>query len=53
MTARRWLLFVVAGVAVVLIAGRVAAGVYAEAAWFDAVGAHALYFCLSLFQIHN
>jgi uncharacterized membrane protein (UPF0182 family) len=43
MTARRWLILVVAIVAILLIVGRTLAGVYADYLWYDSLGAVALW----------
>ena len=42
MTTRRWLLLIVAVVAIVLIAGRALAGMYADYLWYESLGAAAL-----------
>ena len=43
MTTRRWLLLIVAVVAIVLIAGRALAGMYADYLWYESLGAAALW----------
>lgn len=43
MTTRRWLLIIVAVVAIVLIAGRTLAGLYADYLWYESLGAAALW----------
>ena len=43
MTPRRWLLVALAGLALLLVLGRMAAGVYAEWSWYASMGALALY----------
>jgi uncharacterized protein len=43
MGKRRWILATVAGLAVLLLAGRVIAGVYAEWSWYAAMGALPIY----------
>src|SRR5262245_21247389 len=43
MTTRRWLMLALAAAAVLLIAGRALAGVYAEYLWYDSLGAVALW----------
>jgi uncharacterized membrane protein (UPF0182 family) len=42
-TTRRWLFVTVAGLALLLIAGRMAAGVYSEWTWYAAMGALPIY----------
>src|SRR6476619_5991349 len=43
MTTRRWLMVALAAAAVLLIAGRALAGVYADYLWYDSLGAVALW----------
>src|SRR6185312_3206252 len=43
MTKRRWLMVALAAAAVLLIAGRSAAGVYSDYLWYDSLGAVALW----------
>lgn len=43
MSARRWLLVLVASLAALLVAGRFLAGVYADWTWYEAMGALPLY----------
>src|SRR5689334_22386395 len=43
MTTRRWLLLIVAVVAIVLIAGRALAGMYSDYLWYESLGAAALW----------
>jgi uncharacterized membrane protein (UPF0182 family) len=43
MTTRRWLMVALAAAAVLLIAGRSAAGVYSDYLWYDSLGAVALW----------
>ncbi len=43
MTTRRWLMLALVAAAIVLIAGRALAGVYADYLWYDALGAVALW----------
>ena len=43
MIGRRWALFTLIGIAVVLVAGRTIASLYADHLWFDALGASAVW----------
>ncbi len=43
MTTRRWLLTTVAAIAVLLVAGRVMADLYADYAWYNSLGATAVW----------
>src|SRR5579862_5809390 len=43
MTARRWLLVGIAVLALLLLAGRAVAGLYADYLWYDALGASSLW----------
>ncbi len=43
MTTRRWLVLALAAIALLLIAGRALAGIYADYLWYDSLGATALW----------
>ena len=43
MTKRRWLMLALAAAAILLIAGRALAGIYADYLWYDSQGAVALW----------